>query len=380
MVPQVPNGNSVKRPKEAAVSAVTTQRIGTSGGEPGTTVRVVLLLIGLPQLAIGLWALISPSGWYDSFPGGGNEWLPVYGPFNEHFAVDIGSTFVAIGLALVIAAVWLDRRAVQLALIAYLAYSVPHFIYHLGADSALDTGDQIANGAGIGLAVVTAILLLGLTFRRPKPAGSPSRPAGTTTNGDGASRLRSRVDGPFARLVRWYGRRTYGDHLAPVDAYLHTRGLLLGYGAFETAVERASRLEALAATRAAQVVECEWCMDFASRYSLDRGVPEEQLREMSLYRESEAFGDLEKLVLDYATAMSHTPVEVTDEMVDRLKEHFDDAQLVELTNAIAIENLRARFNNALDLEPQGFSEGAYCVAPAARAERDESPLRATVSP
>jgi alkylhydroperoxidase family enzyme len=101
---------------------------------------------------------------------------------------------------------------------------------------------------------------------------------------------------------------------------------------------------------------------------------------MPRYRESEAFDDLEKLVLDYATAMSHTPAEVTDEMVDRLKEHFDDAQLVELTNAIAIENLRARFNNALDLEPQGFSEGAYCVVPAARAERDESPLRETVSP
>lgn len=368
------------------MSAVTTQRIGTAGGEKGTTVRVVLLLIGVPQLAIGLWALISPSGWYDTFPGAGNQWLPAYGPFNEHFAVDIGSTFVALGLALVIAAVWLDRRAVQLALIAYLAYSVPHFIYHLGADSALDSGDQIANGAGIGLAVVTAALLLGLTFRRPKPAGAstPARPAGTAENGDGASRLRSRVDGPFARLVRWYGRRTYGDHLAPVDAYLHTRGLLLGYGAFETAVERASRvdarLEALAATRAAQVVGCEWCMDFASRYSLDRGVPEEQLREMPRYRESEAFDDLEKLVLDYATAMSHTPAEVTDKMVDRLKEHFDDAQLVELTNAIAIENFRARFNNALDLEPQGFSEGAYCVVPAARAERDESPLRDTVSP
>jgi alkylhydroperoxidase family enzyme len=362
------------------VSAEAMRKIGTGPGEKGTTVRVVLLLIGLPQLAIGLWALLSPSGWYDHFPGAGNNWLPAYGPFNEHFAVDIGSTFIALGLALVIAAIWLDRRAVQLALIAYLAYAVPHFVYHVGADSALDGGDQVANGIGIGLAVVTALLLLGLTFRRPQPAGAVPPPSG---KGDTASRLRTRVDGPFARLVRWYGRRTYGSHLAPVDAYLHTRGLLLGYGAFETAVERASRvdprLEALAVTRAAQVVGCEWCMDFASRDSLDRGVPEEQLRELPLYRESGAFSELEKLVLDYATAMSRTPAEVTDDLVARLAEHFDDAQLVELTNAIAIENLRARFNSALDLEPQGFSDGAYCVIPAARAERDESPLRESVS-
>ena len=363
------------------MSAQATQRIGTNPGEKGTTVRVVLLLIGVPQLAIGLWALISPQGWFDSFPGAGNHWLPAYGPYNEHFIVDVGSTFVALGLALVIAAVWLDRRAVQLALIAYLAYAVPHFIYHLGADSALDGGDQVANGIAIGLAVLTAILLLGLTLRRPRPASAPA--VAPSANGDTGSRLRSRVTGPFARFVRWYGRRTYGGELAPVDAYLHTRGLLLGYGAFETAAERASRvdprLSALAETRAASVVGCEWCMDFGSHYAVNAGVPEEQLREMPRYRESDAFTDLEKLVLDYATAMSRTPVEVSDELAARLAEHFDDAQLVELTNAIAIENLRARFNHALALEPQGFSENTFCVLPAESGERDESPQRDPVS-
>ncbi len=363
------------------MSAEATQRIGTGPGEKGRTVRLVLILIGAPQLAIGLWALISPSGWYENFPGAGNHWLPLYGSFDEHLATDVGSTFIALGLALILAAIWLDRRAVQLALVAYLAYAVPHFIYHLGADSALTTGDRIANGIGIGLAVVTAILLLGLTMRPARPG--TARPAPTNVNGDTASRLRSRIDGPFARLVRWYGRRTYGSELAPVEAYLHTRGLLLGYGAFETAVERASRidprLEAVAVTRAATVVGCEWCMDFGSRDSLDHGVPEEQLRELPRYRKSDAFNDLEKLVLDYATAMSRTPAEVDDEMVARLGEHFDDAQLVELTNAIAIENLRARFINALGLEPQGFSEGAFCVVPAARGERDESPQGAPAS-
>jgi AhpD family alkylhydroperoxidase len=361
------------------VSAHATQRIGTGRGEWGRTTRTGLLLVGVPQLAIGLWALISPSGWYENFPGAGEHWLPLYGSFDEHLATDVGATFIALGLALVIAAIWLDRRVVQLALIAYLAYAVPHFVYHLGADSALETGDRVANGIAIGLAVATAIMLLVLTFRSPRPAG---RRSASASDGGTASRLRSRVNGPFARMVRWYGRRRYGAELAPAEAYLHTRGLLMGYGAFETAVERASRvdpgLEALAETRAAQVVGCEWCMDFGSRYALDHGVPEEQLREMLRYRESDAFTDLEKLVLDYATAMSHTPAEVDDAMVARLREHLDDAQLVELTNGIATENMRARFNHALDLEPQGFSDGAYCVRPEARGERDESPHRETV--
>jgi alkylhydroperoxidase family enzyme len=97
-------------------------------------------------------------------------------------------------------------------------------------------------------------------------ADSPTQIA--TDNGTG-SRLRSVVRGPFARLTRWYGRRSYGGELAPVDAFLHHRRLLLGYGAFEAALERSSKLDdrykALGEVKAAAVVGCEWCMDFGSR-------------------------------------------------------------------------------------------------------------------
>jgi len=61
--------------------------------------------------------------------------------------------------------------------------------------------------------------------------------------------------------------------------------------------------------------------------------------------------------------MTSTPVDVSDELVSRLREHLDDGQLVELTNAIAWENWRARFNWALGIGSQGFAEGAFCPAP-----------------
>ena len=347
-------------------SMTTDRRVG--GGDPKKArgIRIGLLLLGVPQAAIGVWALVSPRGWFDGFPGAGNHWIPAYGPFDEHLVVDVGSTFLALGLALVIAAVWLDRRAVQLSLVAYLAYALPHTAYHLGADDVLSTGDEVFNGVALGLAVVTAAALL-VVSRAPKPSGRKPVRLAVDGDGDTGSRLRSTVGGPFARLTRWYGRRRYGGELAPVDAYLHTRGLLMGYGALETATERASRvderLKALAETKAAAIVGCEWCMDFATRYSLDHGVDEAQLRELPRHRDSDAFTELEKLVLDYADAMSRTPAVVSDQLAARMREHFDDAQLVELTNAIAIENLRARFNHALGLDPQGFSEGSYCVVP-----------------
>ena len=87
---------------------------------------------------------------------------------------------------------------------------------------------------------------------------------------------------------------------------------------------------------------------------------EAQLHDLPRYQASAAFAPLEKLVLDYAVAMTNTPVEVPDALFARLREHFADAELVELTAAIAWENYRARFDHAFGIEAQGFSEGAYC--------------------
>jgi len=56
-------------------------------------------------------------------------------------------------------------------------------------------------------------------------------------------------------------------------------------------------------------------------------------------------------------------MEVPDELFTALRRHFSDAQLVELTAAIAWENYRARFDHAFGIEAQGFSEGAYCPLP-----------------
>ena len=110
---------------------------------------------------------------------------------------------------------------------------------------------------------------------------------------------------------------------------------------------------------------CEWCLDFGSAISAEAGIGEEELRELPVYRASDRFTALEKLVLDYAGAVTRTPVEVSDALFAQLTEHFDAPQLVELTSIIALENYRARFNWAFGIEGQGFAEGAYCVRPEA---------------
>jgi alkylhydroperoxidase family enzyme len=81
------------------------------------------------------------------------------------------------------------------------------------------------------------------------------------------------------------------------------------------------------------------------------------------YARSAAFSELERLVLDYTVAMTATPVNVPDELFAALRARLDEAQILEITAAIAWENYRARFNHALEIGAQGFSEGAFCVVP-----------------
>jgi alkylhydroperoxidase family enzyme len=111
-------------------------------------------------------------------------------------------------------------------------------------------------------------------------------------------------------------------------------------------------------------------MDIGSAVGRATGVTEEQLLELSRYDESPAFSELERAVIEYATHMTETPAHIPTQLGARLQQELDPAQLVELSMAIAWENYRARFNHALGIPSDGFSEGAVCalaVAPSTSA-------------
>ena len=93
------------------------------------------------------------------------------------------------------------------------------------------------------------------------------------------------------------------------------------------------------------------------------GVTEGQLRDLPRYRESEAFSEEERLVIDLAVEMSRVPVEVPPGLTEKLRKRFDEAQVVELGASIAWENYRARFNRVFGVKPMGFCEGAFCALP-----------------
>jgi AhpD family alkylhydroperoxidase len=169
------------------------------------------------------------------------------------------------------------------------------------------------------------------------------------------------------RLTRWYSRRTYGAVLDPGAAMAHNPRVLRAYLRFERGVAGWDRLDptlaAIAQLAAAARIGCSWCVDFGVWESTRKGIDPVKLRNVPAWRESDVYTELERLVLAYAEAASADPVAVTDEMVAGLRAALDDAQLVELTMLVAVENTRSRFNGALGLTSQGFRD--RCELPAA---------------
>ncbi len=163
-----------------------------------------------------------------------------------------------------------------------------------------------------------------------------------------------------AGLLKLVSRRRYGAEIEPMLALVPHRRVLFSLARFELGIEKWAELDPglkqLATARVAAQIGCSWCMDFGYYLSRSAGMPAVKLEDLTRWRESTAYTPLERKVLEYAESMTATPPTVTDEMVSSLREDLDDAQLIELTEMISVENLRSRTNSALGLTSQGFSD------------------------
>lgn len=185
----------------------------------------------------------------------------------------------------------------------------------------------------------------------------------TLTTQERRSRIRVPVREPrglIGRLLSWYSVRTYGDVLDNGLVLLHHKPMLFAVLGFERRIAKWKRLDpdlkVLAQAASAGVIGCSWCMDFGYFAAHSEGLDTSKLHEVPRWRGSDVFDERERRVLEYAEAMSATPPAVTDEMAEALREDLGDAAFVELSMMVAVENERSRFNSALGLTSQGFSD------------------------
>lgn len=177
------------------------------------------------------------------------------------------------------------------------------------------------------------------------------------------------LTGPYAVIMTRVARRMWGQVPDNAHVLLHHRPVTRAVFGLEQKVARWKALDphlkAYAEMASAGVIGCSWCLDFGYFLAHTRGLDEAKVREVPRWREADVFTDLERDVMAYAEAMTVTPPEVTDEMVADLDRRLGHAALVELTMIVAIENERSRFNSAMGLASQGFSD--VCALPLAEA-------------
>lgn len=175
------------------------------------------------------------------------------------------------------------------------------------------------------------------------------------------------ITGLYGRLMTAYARRTWGEVPDNGYVYFHHRKVLKAVLGFERRVGRWDALDptlkSYAQLASAGVIGCSWCLDFGYFLAHDEGLDLAKVREVPRWRESDVFSPLEREVLAYAEAMSTTPLTVTDEMTASLLDQLGAPAVVELTQIVALENMRSRFNSAAGLQAQGYSD--VCELPLA---------------
>ena len=119
---------------------------------PAMPYRYGLLVIAFAQLGATMQALLAPRSFYDDFPLG-RGWVQAYPAYNDHLIYDYGAYTLGALVALVIAAIWLDRRVVQLATVSWLVSATIHLVNHVVTVDRYGTGDAVVNLTGLFLFV-----------------------------------------------------------------------------------------------------------------------------------------------------------------------------------------------------------------------------------
>jgi alkylhydroperoxidase family enzyme len=181
---------------------------------------------------------------------------------------------------------------------------------------------------------------------------------------------KAELTGVKGALVKRVSRKMLGDVPEPVEVAWHNTKVVN----FSFLVGRKTQkwdqcdenLKSFAHMAVASFVGCSFCLDLGYFMAANEGLDVDKAREVPRWRESDVFTPLEREVMEYAEAMSVTPLTVTDEMSASLLAQLGPAALVELTAWIALANFYTRSNIALGVSSQGLS-AACALQPLAAA-------------
>lgn len=172
------------------------------------------------------------------------------------------------------------------------------------------------------------------------------------------------------KLGIWFAEKTTGKKMLPARLLSWVPKSALGSGILEALVVHKDktlplRLLKLVRLQASFFVSCPFCIDMNGSDVADHGITEEEihvLRGLQPISESTSLDKREKTALEYVRLISQTPIMFQSSFVDKLKNTFDDREIVVIATTAAQVNYWARLIQALGIPPAGFSDSCDILA------------------
>ncbi len=166
-----------------------------------------------------------------------------------------------------------------------------------------------------------------------------------------STELPADLAGIYERFAAGYGPfRNQVAVFAHVPAALrHLMSMLMELRAAATLPKR--YLE-LAIVTVSKLNECDYCVAHHKPFLATEGISPASADKVLNYAEHPEFDAVDRLVVEYAIAAWKDPHRLRDRLFDRLREHFSEAQIVELTLRITLCGFFNKFNDTLQIEQE----------------------------
>ncbi|MCU1484980.1 MAG: pcaC 2 [Actinomycetia bacterium] len=144
-----------------------------------------------------------------------------------------------------------------------------------------------------------------------------------------------------------------GDGLDIFKAFALRPDLAAGANAYDQAVWNSTldwRLHELVRMRIAQANQCTVCLGWRTPQALEAGITEELLAAVASPSEAAGFTPAEVVALEFTAQYATDSSAISDELMGRLKQHFDSGEIVELTLVLGKYLALGKFMQVLGLD------------------------------
>ena len=118
-----------------------------------------------------------------------------------------------------------------------------------------------------------------------------------------------------------------------------------------------AELPELVVFRVSQINQCAYCLDMHYKEARAKGETEQRLYGLSAWREAPYYSDRERAALAWAEAV--TAAHVPDEVYNHVKDHFSEAELIDLTMVVTTINTWNRINLAFPSVAGTYKVGMF---------------------